>query len=59
MIKKKNRGLLHWLTNNLTYDKKYLFAGFVRGIGFFILWFYLLFSDSPSNFFDQSAAKQY
>ncbi len=43
MMRKKRRGLLLWLTNHLTYAQKYVFAGFVRGIGFFIFWFYLLY----------------
>ncbi|NGX57262.1 MAG: Methyl-accepting chemotaxis protein 4 [Chlamydiae bacterium] len=40
---RRRRGILFWLTNRFTYAQKYVIAGLVRGIGFFIFWFSLLF----------------
>ena len=37
-MRRKKRGILFWLTNHLTYKQKYLLAGVVRGIGYFIFW---------------------
>lgn len=40
---KPRRGLLLWLTNRFSYGQKYIIAGVVRGVGFLIFWFALLF----------------
>ena len=39
---RRRRGPLNWLTNHLTYEQKYMFAGLVRAIGYFIFWVTLL-----------------
>jgi len=38
----KKTGFLFRMMNKLSYTQKYLVAGLIRGIGFFILWIYLL-----------------
>jgi len=42
-MRRRARGIVLWLTNHLTYEQKYVFAGFIRGIGYFIFWATLLF----------------